>query len=444
MFDFEMIVRALLRAIAAVMLLAVSQSFAGQNVYTLQDAYTAALARNEVVKIAEENVVQSEARVDQAFTYIYPRIIGQAGYTRFNEVLPPDSAFVFQPIEEVRAGLILSQPLYTGGRTLAAYRMAKNMREASRHGLLSTRQDTMMAVAEAYYGVLKAQRIVDVSRDSYERMLRHKKVTEREAATRRSKANISALLRANTLVSQAGIVLTRAEDALRVARRRLSFLTNLPEDAVLSEPAPLSLPNEDMRQLIDTAVSQREDYKAARMNTMIAEENIAIVKGAHYPQLSLEGALQYKDSDPKTMTDGTIYYGGIRLSVPIFEGGLMKAEVAEARSKLRQAELSGILLRRSIETEVYEARVNLDTVTSVLRASKLQYNDAMRNFQTVESLFTEGLATSLSLIDAQQALFAAEREYVNAVYDQQLAILRLKKAIGLIGENLDPALAAAD
>lgn len=444
MFDQGGIVKAMPVMTAAVVLLVVTQSFAGQSVYTLQDAYYAALASNEVVKIAEENVVQSEARVEQAFTYLYPRITGEAGYTRFNEVLPPDRSFVFQPIEEARAGLVLSQPLYTGGRTFAAYRMAKDMREASKHGVMFTRQETMMSVAEAYYGVLKAQRIVDVSRDSYGRMLRHKKVTEREAATRRTKANMSALLRANTLVSQAGIVLARAEDGLKVARHRLSFLTNFPEDAVLSEPEPLQPPNEDMTQLIDTAVSQREDYKAARRNTRIAEENVTIVRGAHYPQLSLEGALQYKESDPNTMTDGTIYYGGIRLSVPIFEGGLMKAEVAEARSKLRQAELSDLLLRRSIETEVYEARVNLDTATTVLQVSKSQYNDAMMNFQTVESLFAEGLATSLSLIDAEQALSAAEREYVNAVYDHQLAILRLKKSVGLLGRNLYPGFAAAD
>ena len=34
----------------------------------------------KTVKISEEGLVQSESRVDQAWTYLYPRITGQAGY----------------------------------------------------------------------------------------------------------------------------------------------------------------------------------------------------------------------------------------------------------------------------------------------------------------------------------------------------------------------------
>lgn len=410
-------------------------SSAADRVYTLQDAYAAALASNERVRIAREDVVQAESRIEQAFSYIYPRISGQAGYTRYNEVLPPSNSFVFQPLDEFRAGIVLTQPLYTGGRTLAAYRMAKVMREQSVYSLNSVRQQTLMDVSEAYYTVLRAMRIVEVSRESLNRMERHRAVTEKEASTRRTKANMSALLRANTLVSQASIALTRAEDGLRIARMRLSFLTGLPTDAVISEPGPLDSPADGFDRLKEIAYENRDDYRAARMNERIASENITIVKGGHYPQAALEGAVRYLDSDPETMMDGTTYYGGIRLQVPIFEGGLMKAEVSEARSRLRQAELSSELLRRSIETEVYESWVGLATTSSVLIASKTQLDDARRNFQNVESLFAEGLASSLSLIDAQQALLAAEIEYVNALYDRDIAVLRLQKAVGIIGKT---------
>ena len=101
--------------------------------------------------------------------------------------------------------------------------------------------------------------------------------------------------------------------------------------------------------------------------------------------------------------DATTYYGGLRLQIPIFEGGLMKAEVSEARSKVRQAELSTDFLRKSIESDVLEAYMDLQTVSSVLEAAKLQSGYARDNFIAVEGLFSEGLVTSLSLIDAEQA-----------------------------------------
>lgn len=412
-----------------------SVSLAADRVYTIQDAYESALGTNEIVKIAEEGVVQAESIVDQAWTYVYPRVTGEAGYTRYNEILPPSGGFVFQPLDDYRVSVTLTQPLYTGGRTFAALRTAKKLRAVSRGELTATKQDTLLNVAEAYYGVLKAQRLTAVSRASLERMKRHRAVAQREAETRKTKANISALLRANTLVSQSGIILTRSGDALRIARRKLSLLTRLPGDAIIGEPALLERPARELEELLQTALANREEYKNSVLNQDVAKENIKIVKGAHYPQAYAEGAWSNVGSDPETLLEGTTYYGGIRLQIPIFEGGLMKAEVSEARSRLRQAELSSEFLRRSIETEVYEAYVNLQTFTSVLKAAGVQHEDARNNFSTVEDLFSQGLASSLALIDAQQALLLAERQYVNARYEQQIAILRLNRSTGQFGRG---------
>ena len=115
----------------------------------------------------------------------------------------------------------------------------------------------------------------------------------------------------------------------------------------------------------------------------------------------------------------------------------MKAEVSEARSKARQAELASDFLRKSIESDVNEAYVNLQTSTSVLETAKLQMGYAKDNFDAVEGLFAEGLTSSLSIIDAEQALMYAERELMNTTYDRQLAILRLKKSIGMLGKNIE-------
>ncbi len=413
-----------------------SSAWAGDKVYTIDDAYRAALGANEIVKIAEESVVQSEYRVDEAWTYLYPRLVAQGAYTRFNETLPPEGgAFIFQPLDQYQAALMLTQPLYTGGRTLAALRTAQKMRETSTSSLSLARQDMMLSVAEAYYGVLKMQRAVDISKRSLERMERHKRVSEREAATRKTKANQSALLRANSLVAQARIALVRAEDGLKIAREKLSLLTKLPRDIELSEPPQLKQPPETLDDLQKIALANRDDYANAKVNESIAEENVTIVRGGHYPQLFAVAGAQYQDSQPAVFTDATIYYAGLRLQVPIFEGGLMKAEVSEAKSKVRQAELSSEFLRKSIESDVQEAYVNLLTVASVLETAKLQMDYAKGNYDAVEGLFSEGLLASLSLIDAEQALTFAEQELMNASYDREVAILRLKKAIGTLGKE---------
>lgn len=409
---------------------------AADRVYTIQDAYDAALKENETVKLSEESVLQAESRVDQAGTYLFPRLTANGAYTRFNEVLPPGGGgFIFQPLDQMNASLILTQPLYTGGRTLAALRAARTMHESSRSDLSSTRQAIILGVAETYYAVLKAQKLVEVSKNALERMERHKQVTEREASTRRTKANISSLLRANTLVNQARITVVRAEDGLKIARQRLSLLTKLPEDLAVSEPAELAVPGGKLDSMRETALRNRDDYASSQMNRDVAKEFITITEGAHHPQMFAEGGMTYQRSHPETGLDATVYYAGVRLMVPIFEGGLMKAEVAEAKSKERQAELSSALLKRQIESEVNEAYINYQTIRSVFDTAKLQLEDARKNFDTVEGLFSEGLVASLALIDAEQALSSAENELVSATWDRQVAILRIEKSLGLLGKS---------
>jgi outer membrane protein len=423
-------------SLALLLTLAVTPVTRAAESITLQDAYNAALTSYETVKISQENTVQADSKVDQAWTYIYPKVTGQGSYLRYNETLPPNGgSVIFQPLGQLQAAVILTQPLYTGGRALAALRAAKTMQVSSRDDLASTKQSLLLSVSEAYYAVLRSQRVVEVSRGALARMERHKQVTEREAATRRSKANVSALLRANTLVDQARIFLVTAESALKTARQRLSLLTQLPEDAAVADPPDVQAPPEPVRTLQEQALKDRDDYVSSQLGQKVAKENVAIAAGAHYPQIYAEGGIRYTDSNPATLMDATTYYGGVVLQVPIFEGGLMKAEVAEARSKQRQSELSTELLKRTIQNEVAEAYINYQTFSTVLETTKTQFEYARKNFDTVESLFSEGLLPSLSVIDAQQALFLAERELVAASIEQQLAILRLQRSVGVLGKQ---------
>jgi outer membrane protein TolC len=68
---------------ALLMIMSFSTTASGESAaITLQGAYDASLASYEEVKISEENVVQAESKIDQAWTYIYPRLTACGSYTR--------------------------------------------------------------------------------------------------------------------------------------------------------------------------------------------------------------------------------------------------------------------------------------------------------------------------------------------------------------------------
>src|SRR5450759_4542386 len=90
----------------SVMLCAATAS-AGDKVVTLEEACSAALSANENMKMMEEGVAQSDSRVDQAWTYVYPRVVAQSAYTKYNDTLPPGGGpFLFQPDQQFTAALI--------------------------------------------------------------------------------------------------------------------------------------------------------------------------------------------------------------------------------------------------------------------------------------------------------------------------------------------------
>ena len=68
-----------LRAVVIVMVLigCAASAEPAERVYTIEDAYRAALGSNEIVKIAQEDVSQSNYRVDQAWSFLYPRLNAQ-------------------------------------------------------------------------------------------------------------------------------------------------------------------------------------------------------------------------------------------------------------------------------------------------------------------------------------------------------------------------------
>ena len=66
--------RRILSILIAIIVIPLTLARAEDKTFTIEDAYQSALGGNEAVKISEEGVLQSESRVDQAWTYVYPRL----------------------------------------------------------------------------------------------------------------------------------------------------------------------------------------------------------------------------------------------------------------------------------------------------------------------------------------------------------------------------------
>jgi outer membrane protein len=407
--------------------------------YTLDDLFRIALARSERLKIAEEGLAIAELGTDKAQSYLLPRLTATAGITRYTESKRSGTGNVIQPESASSWGLRADETFSLSGRELTALSISRDTVVRSRYDLAALREDYLLRnVATSYYGVLMTRKTVEIAEANLARL-----TTYRNAAEVRLKigeATRTALLRTEGELSGAKSELLQARNALELAITVLASQCGIKDTFTVKEPAPrkadsLSQPLSAFQQ---QAISERSDLKGLEVQRKIAADQVRYAEGAFWPNLSLSAVYGGADQHPASANlNRESLYGGISLNFPFFEGGLRKAELAETKARERQAVLLYEDLRRTIEVEVQTAYLELVTQLGVLKFLDDQMTYARDNERAVAKQFEHGLSTSLDLIDANTLLVQTERKQASTLYQYQLALLRMKKATGMLLKN-DP------
>ncbi len=396
----------------------------------LFDAYRLALENHEVVMLARQTLESTKVDVEKAFASVLPRVTLDGNYTRYSEkkYVGP---FLLQPEDAVRFEARIEQSLYSGGREWSLIRQARKRVLGSREDLEATKELVAMETARAYYAALKGRRNVEIKEASLKRAKEQLRVAE--ARLRAGTATKTLVLRAEAEVSGIMAELAKARNELNNAKDLLRRLTGFKGPFDLYDPPAQKDAEMKLDELIEKALGNRRDYLRKKIEEDIAREGITYAKGNFMPTLRIEGVYSYRDQSPATsfLLNDTLYLG-LSVSIPVFEGGLRRAELKQARSRLREAELARLNQRRNMELEIREAYNNMKALGPVIDSFKKQVSFASENYNMVFKQFQYGLADSMDVIDANTTLVEAELGLMNAIYDHELAVLELKKRAGLL------------
>lgn len=404
---------------------------------TLEEAWTLAAGSNEAVRIAAEGVRQSDLSITKATSKILPTVTAEGSYTMYSEEKSSGS-FVTQPETASRVELKVSQPLYSGGREWANRRQAKHGHESSREGFELAKEGTALSTAEAYYSVLKTLRDVEIKRSALKRADERLKVASARFTV--GEVTKSAVLRAEAESAGAEAELIKSEDNLRDANDNLRRLIGVEGEIEVVEPAKRSYSVAGLEEYLAKAVEGRRDLRQAVLSERSASEGIKYARGSFYPSLKLEGSYAVREQDPETtFFQADSASATVTLTFPLFEGFLRKAELDEATSKLREAELERLSLRRDLEVEVRDAYNNLGYFKAVIKSLEKRLSFAEEDYAMVFEQFKYGLATTVDVIDADANLISAQSSLTNARYDSELAVLNLKYATGTLHEEISKA-----
>jgi outer membrane protein len=123
---------------------------------------------------------------------------------------------------------------------------------------------------------------------------------------------------------------------------------------------------------------------------------------------------------------------GMRLNIPIFNGGLTRGRFAEAKSLVRQAELRLSDTRQQVEQDVRLALQTVVTSAEQARAAQEAVRLAERELTMSRDRFAAGVTDNLEVVTAQTTLADARFEEINALAQYNAARVNLAAARGRI------------
>ncbi len=408
----------------------------------LMDIYRLAAAQDPVFQAAAANFLADQQERAKARAALLPTISASAGTTQNQDrTIAPDVAFTSQgeaDFDSDEYAINLTQTVFDYGEWVR-YRQAKLTVQRSELEFAAAKQDLILRTAETYLNVLTAADSLAVSRAE-------KAAVDQQLELARTRlevglGTITDLYDAQARYSLAEARAIQADNALRDAREALRELTGQAdlELARLRPDAPQPDPATDTVQTwIERAMTQNLDLLAQNRTVAIAQDEVKAQRAGHLPSLDLVASRRRNDAEGSISGPGLIRDNtdvGLELSVPLIEGGLVRAQVAQARHRLNAARKEREQLRRATDRETRAALLGVSGKASELVALEQAVTASQSALEGKTEGFQAGINSNIEVLDAQRDLFRAKRDVTAARNDYWLNLLRLHKAAGNLNEE---------
>lgn len=335
--------------------------------------------------------------------------------------------------------LSLSQPVFDWG-AIQQLRQSDDVVALAETNYRAVGQDLLLRVAQAYFNVLAATDTLSSAQDENKAVAR-----QLELAQARFEVGLSAITEVqeaqarfdltNATVIQSQQVLNTAYSALaEITGRLYEPQARLVDELPLAPPLPA-----DIEAWVKNAREGNLDVLAARLSADIADTGISIARAGHYPTVDLNGSHAVSGSsinadgggtaDRETTSDRLT----LQLTLPIFSGLATQSRVREATStrEQRRAQYEGA--QRFAERQTRDAYFGVLSGSARVTALKQAVVSSVTALDAARSGQEVGTRTFIDVLNAQQQLSAAQRDYYRSRYDYLLAGLLLRQAAGNLG-----------
>jgi outer membrane protein len=400
---------------------------------TLREALAAAYTTNPTLEAARAQQRATDETVFIQQANGLPTLSNSSTYTEY--VKQSSSSFI-SPERQISNSLDLTVPLYNGGAVRNNVAAAETRVMAGRESLRGSESSLFSQVVAAYMDVIQNEAIVGLTTNNVNVLSVNLQATS-------DRFEIGDLTRTDVAQSASRLALAQsdldtAQANLTRARENYIALVGLaPSD--LQPPPPLPGLPDTAEGAVDVALDNNPDLLAAKQRAVAAGFDVDVAAAARLPRVEGFASGGYQNylgtlgSVPGTGSarqSSSSAQAGVRVSVPIFNGGRVSASQRQAQATESAALEQVIGAERSVISQVRGAYASWRAAHSIIQSTQSAVDAAELSLEGVRAENTVGNRSILDILDAQQELLRAQVQLVTARRNEYVAGFTLLAAMG--------------
>lgn len=408
--------------------LAIAAAAEAVRTLTLSEAIKIALENNPGLEQAANQVKLNYISVKQKKANFYPDLRIYANLSKQYYKTPSSRTGNYESDESsgLTADVSANVNLFNGFYDTASLQQSRFELEAATGNLSRAGQAVVFEALQRYIQVVTSRELIEVEQENLE--AQRLQLTRIEDFCKAGRRPVTDLYQQKAEISRSEYQLLNSRRDHQVNKFLLLQTLGLeaetrfrvadPEiDLMLSD-----IENFKVDEVLSEALQKRPDVTAQHRQIEAARKGIKAAQSGYWPSLSLVADLETNYSSTTSGFDFSSQFFnnslnaaiGLSLTIPVFDKGTTKNNVAAARVRLKNQQLELKKLKDQVNVEVQQAVENRRTAVKQVKAAESQLDYAAAALESVEARYNVHSATMVELTQARA-------RYLEAAYDRIIA-----------------------
>lgn len=392
---------------------------------TLDDCINITLQNNPEIAASYSTQEAQRSQLKQSKSSYLPQINGNAAYNRSNSNTANQNTGTNN---NYSAGVNATQLIYDFGQTSSNVGIQEKAYQSAVQNTNSLINNKIYALKVAYYAVLSAEEAEDIYKQSVEQYTEQLKRAKAfyEVGTY-PKIDVTS---AQVNLNDAKLNLLAAQNALETRRQELLNIMGVtePENSFTLEMKdnlpPFTL---TLEEAIKEAYKNRPDLLSKQLQVESARQNVTLAKTGYAPTLTANGSYNWSGNDFPLYDR---WSAGASLNVPIFSGFSTYNKVEQSKQNLQTAQHNLTALEQQVLLDVKTAYFDLNNAKERIPVAELTAKQAKESYDLAVGRYKVGVGNYIEVKDAETSYSKAKLSHIQAVFDYNLAVAKLKNSIG--------------